>query len=177
MPFDVDLSQVSPLFARLHSLFSPSVADDILLVAGRRVGVAAEGLVSPYPAASGKPLPLYYTRQRKDGTTYQSKFKTLAQQKKVFTLIQQGRIPYKRTGSLGKSIVSQAVSAGSGLVIVSIGSRLAYAPYVIDLFLQSHYHRGTWRPIQSDIERGLPELQRVGVKAVEQEVNRRLANG
>lgn len=174
MPFDLDLSQANPLLANVRSVFSPGVADAMLLNAGMKVGVAAEALVSPYPPASGNPLPLYYTRQRKDGTTYQSKFKSLAQQRAVMGKVAKGLVPYRRTGQLGKSIVSKAMQAGGGLVIVSVGSNLTYAPYVIDLQMQSHYHMGTWTPIQTDIENGLDSLQAVAVKSIVNDVNRRV---
>ena len=174
MPFDLDLTAVNPLLANVRSVFSPAVADEMLLNAGNKVGVAAEGLVSDYPPASGKPLPLYYTRQRKDGTTYQSKFKSLKQQRYVMSLVANGKVPYRRTGQLGKSIVSKAALAGNSLVIVSIGSNLTYAPYVIDLQLQSHYHMGTWTPIQTDIENGFDSLQQVAVRSIVNDVNRRI---
>ncbi len=177
MPFDLILDEAAPLFARVRDVFSPAAANDILLAAGRRVGVAAEGLVSAYPAASGKPLARYYTRTRKDGTTFRSKFKTLAQQKKVFALIQKGKVPYPRSGQLGRSIVSRAEAAGAGLIIVHVGTNLTYAPYVIGKLMQSHYHRGNWTPLEDDIRRGLSELQRVGVRAVQKEIDKRLNNG
>lgn len=174
MAFDLDLSQAAPLLARTAQTFSPAVADDILLVAGRRVGVKAEELVSPYPPVSGKALPLFYTRTRKDGTTYQSKFKSLKQQRKVFALVKEGKVPYRRTGTLGKSITSEAAVFAPGVVNVRIGSRLAYAMYVIDEQLQSHYHLGNWTPLQQDIRRGLPELTQTAVNAVSKEVEKRI---
>lgn len=178
MTFDLDLSEVQPLFATLSSVFSPGTSDQILLVAGLRVGAKAEELISPYPNASGKALPLYYTRERKDGTEYRSKFKSMAQQRKVMALAKQGKIPGKRTGDLGKSILAgDPTLLSPGLVVVPIGSKLAYAPYVIDRLMQSHYHLGTWTPIQDDIERGMPELRQVAVKSVLKEINRRIGNG
>lgn len=178
MPFDLDLSPIQPTLSRLNAVFTPQVANDILLVAGQRVGVKAESLVAnPYPNASGKALPLWYERVRADGTTYKSKFKSLAQQRKVFSLIKAGKVPRRRTGQLGRSITSRADVAGEGLVMVRVGSNLTYAPYVISRLMQSHYHMGTWDTIESDIERGLPELTRTAVNAVIQDVNRRINGG
>lgn len=175
MPFDLDLSPAEPLLKKVKQVFTPAVATDILLVAGRKVGVRAEALVSPYPQPSGNALPLYYTRYRaKDGKAYQSKFKNLRQQRKVFALLKEGKIPRVRTGKLGQSITSDPQIAGAGLVIARLGSNLDYAPYVIDKILQSHYHMGTWTPIQDDIQRGLPELSAVAVNAVITEVERRI---
>ena len=172
--FTLDISQADTLLKNVASLFTPQVADELFLNAGKATGVAAEGLVSPYPPASGNPLPLWYTRTRPDGTSYQSKFKSLKQQRYVMSLVANGKVPYRRTGQLGKSIVSKAAIAGNSLVIVSIGSNLTYAPYVIDLQIQSHYHLGTWTPIQTDIENGLDGLQQVAVRSVINDVNRRI---
>jgi hypothetical protein len=177
MPFDLDLSTVTPLLANVRAVFSPAVADEMLLNAGRKVGVKAEELVSPYPTASGNPLPLWYDRTRADGTTYKSKFKSMAQQRLVMARVAQGKVPYRRTGQLGKSILSKADPAGSGVVIVRVGSNLTYAPYVIDKIMQSHYHMGTWTTIQDDIARGLTQLQSVAVKSIVNDVNRRVKGG
>lgn len=175
MPFDLDLSPAAPLLAHVQRLFTPAVADDMLLYAGRRVGVKAEELVSPYPPVSGKALPLFYTRYRaKTGQPYQSKFKSLKQQHKVMALVKQGKVPYKRTGTLGKSITSEARIDAPGIVMVRVGSNRAYAMYVIDAHFQSHYHLGNWTPIQEDIRRGLPELTQTAVNAVTKEVEKRL---
>lgn len=173
MPFDLDLSQATPLFANVRSVFTPAVADGFLLNAGVKVGAAAEALVSEYPPASGNALPLYYTRQRKDGSTYQSKFKSMRQQRKVMSMAAKGLFPYRRTGTLGKSILSKATVAGGGIVVVAVGSNLGYAPYVIDKQMQSHYHMGTWTTIQDDIIKDLPALQQVAVKSIVTDVNRR----
>src|SRR5262245_35745915 len=109
MPSDLDLSQALPLLANVRSVFSSQVADEMLLNAGRKVGVAAEGMVSPYPQASGNPLPLYYTREHVSGPDkgkpFQSKFKSQAQQKLVMALVAKGKVPYRRTGQLGRSIL------------------------------------------------------------------------
>ncbi len=180
MSFDLDLSAVQPLLANVRSVFTPQIADEILLNAGRKVGVAAEALVSPYPQASGNPLPLFYTRTHESGPDkgkqYQSKFKSMAQQRLVMALIAKGKVPYRRTGQLGKSILSKPSLAGTGVVIVAIGSNLAYAPYVIDKVMQSHYHMGTWTPIQDDIQRGLPGLAAVAVKSIVADVNKKVGS-
>lgn len=180
MPFDLDLSQAQPLLNRVRDVFSPAVADDILLYAGKRVGMAAEQVVQDdlYPTASGKALPLFYTRTHESGPNkgkqYLSKFKSSKQQRLVMALVASGKIPYRRTGTLGKSILSRASAAGEGMVIVAIGSNLSYAPYVIDLLMQSHYHMGTWQPIQTDIQKALPQLTQVAITAVDTDINRRI---
>ncbi len=177
MPFELDLSAAAGRLARVRSLFGAAAVDDILLAAGRRVGVAAESLISAYPPQSNKILARYYTRMRPDGTTYQSKFKSLAQQRAIFALMQKGKVPYRRTGQLGRSLISRAERAGNGLVVIQIGSNLTYAPLVIDQWRQSHYHRGTWTPLQTDLRRGLSQLQRVAVDEAVQHAERRLKGG
>lgn len=174
MPYDIDLAPVNDLLDIVYETFSPAVVNDMMLYVGERVGVKAEGLVSEYPPASGKPLPVYYTRQRADGTAFLSKFKTLRQQRKVMMLIKEGKVPYKRTGTLGKSITSSARIIGVGVVDVSVGSNLDYALRVIDRDTQSHYHAGTWTPLQDDIENGLGELSATAQSSVKRWVERRL---
>lgn len=177
MPFDFDLSAAAAALETVNHTFGESAVNDILLITGRKVGVMAEGLVSDYPPASHKPLPLWYTRQRPDGTTYKSKFKSMRQQKLVMALVKQGKVPYRRTGTLGKSITSRSRLIDSGVVSIAIGSNLRYAPYVIDLDRQSHYHAGTWTPLQTNLERGLPTLISIAVDTIIREVNARLAYG
>ena len=67
-----------------------------------------------------------------------------------------------------------SVLQGSGIVIVKIGSNLNYAPYVLDIVRQSHYHKGTWEPLQQSVIDALPELNKVAVKAVISQVAKRL---
>jgi hypothetical protein len=180
MAFDLDLTQAQPLLARARSVFGAMAADEILMAAGRRVGVKAEDVIQErlYPPASGKALPVYYTRTRKrDGKPYRSKFKSLAQQRKVMALVAAGKIPYRRSGQLGRSITSEPRIVAVGVVMVRAGSNLEYAPYVIDREMQSFYHRDNWSTVQDDVERAVPELSAVAVKTVVQEINRRLSHG
>jgi len=72
----------------------------IMEFTGRAVGVAAESFVSEYPEATGNPLPKYYTRINVKGESYQSKFKSLKQQRYVMALGARGGIPTRRTGRL-----------------------------------------------------------------------------
>lgn len=183
MPYTFDLSEAEPMLNNISDIFSPQGTTDILMVAGKKVGVAAEEIVQAnlYPPASGKALPLFYRRTHESGPEkgkeYLSKFKSKAQQRLVMALVAQKKVPYRRTGLLGKSILSKPTPAGNGVVIVSIGSRLEYSIYVIDQVMQSHYHLGTWPTIQHDIEAGLPTLVNVAVKSVVDEVNRRVSGG
>lgn len=138
---------------------SPPALQDGLEAAGRAGGVAAESVVSPYPVASGKPLTVFYTRvSAVDGKTYQSKFKSLKQQRYVFSLLARGLIPTRRTGTLGRSITSDISDLSPEGVTIRTGTNVNYAPFVIDKYRQSRYHMGTWTPLQDDIERGQPVI-------------------
>src|SRR5258705_9532753 len=76
----------------------------VLYAVGAKVGVAAESVVSDYPQPSGKPLAEYYTRtSKRTGKQFKSKFKSAKQQGYVFYLLRAGKIPYRRTGQLGRS--------------------------------------------------------------------------
>lgn len=178
MPGDLDLSTVQPLLDALSDTFGITAATEILLIAADKVGAVAEGLISDYPRQTHKPLPVFYDRQNVKGEPIRSKFKTLRQQRKVMALASEGKIPYGRTGTLGKSMthsIPQVVALG--VVETRIGSKLNYAPYVIDLVMQSHYHKGNWTPIQMDLYNGFQRLSIVAARAVVNEVNRRLKHG
>lgn len=180
MPFDLDLSKAQPLLTRISNVFSPAVADQILVYAGDRVGAKADELIQDdlYPPASGKALPLYYTRQRTNAKgeteSYQSKFKSLAQQRYVMMLAKKGLIPWKRTGKLGQSIAWQVALQGSGIVMVRIGSDLTYSLYVVDMAMQSFYHKGVWSPLQSSVMDNVGALNAVAVNAIISQVNKRI---
>lgn len=143
MPVDDALA----LIARCRELIDSSDAQGkALLYAGARAGVKAEQIAGGYPEPSGKPLAVFYQRVDANGKAYMSKFKSQKQQGKVFSLIKRGKIPYSRKGKLGASITSRAQLAGEGLLI-TVGTNLQYAPWVIGKAEQSHYHAGTWIPL------------------------------
>lgn len=163
---------VSKALTRFGQLFGGAALTPIMFKAGTVAGVAAESVVSPYPQASGKPLALFYTRRRADGSTYLSKFKTMKQQAKVMSLAKQGKIPYKRTGTLGRSITSEAQNATANGVDVVIGTNRKYAPYVIGSPpMQSHYHMGTWTPLADDMQRNVNTIADAFGRAALKEIN------
>lgn len=127
-----------------------------MAAAGRAAGVAAESVISPYPPPSGRPLDRFYQRTNAEGKTYLSKFKSRRQQGYVLSLAARGLIPRRRTGQLGRSITSDVRDVSADGVTVVVGTNLNYAPFVIDRYRMSAYHKGTWTPLQDDVERGLP---------------------
>jgi len=135
---------LAPLL-KLAKVFSPATRQRILGVVGKRVGAAMESVIPDYPPPSGKPLPKIYTRRRADGSSYLSAFKSMAQQRKVFALLKQGAIPFKRTGLLGRSFTSTITELLPSSVTITLGTAIKYAPLVVgDDTQQALYHKGHW---------------------------------
>src|SRR5688572_20215443 len=103
----LDTDKADRAIAQLAALLSGEALHDVLKRAGDRAGVVAESLAGEYPEQSGKPLSPFYMRRLKSGKVVRSKFKSEAQQRKVMALLADGKIPYRRTGKLGASIVSE----------------------------------------------------------------------
>lgn len=159
------------------------------LEAGRKLGVAAEGAISPYPAASKKPLPLRYTRTveaakpyvtaqgatRTPGQQYPSKFKSPTHQRGFFGRVRGGTInvPYVRTGTLGKSFTSTVVAVSDG-VLIKVGSNIVYAPLVKGRGRQAQYFAGTWTTLEDDLEAERDEFLRVVERALNGYLNRNI---
>lgn len=160
----------------LHNLLDGDQRARLLLLVGERVGIAAVALAGEYPSQSGKPLPKFYTRQRADGTSYLSKFKSQKQQGYVFgVLVKGGQLPYTRTGRLGASLTHDARLINSQEVDVRVGTNLDYAQHVIGLE-QSRYHEGNWNmlPITLDNNRAVfeQEIERTLAAALQLELGR-----
>lgn len=156
-------------------IFSVETRQKILAQAGKRMGVAAESVIPVYPPASGKPRPKIYTRTRKDGSTYLSAFASQAEQGKVFSLIDEGKIPYPRSGILGRSITSAISDLTGSSVTVRIGTAISYAPLVIgDDDQQAAYHKGTWWQLSAVMAENTAIIETAGnqalTKGVEQEL-------
>jgi len=166
------MSDAIQVFSNMIAGLSDNSLAGILAFTGKAVGVAAESVVSEYPIASGKPLEKYYTRTNAKGETYQSKFKSLKQQRKVMALVANGKVPYRRTGQLGRSITSDIRNLTSTSVDVVIGSNYPAAVYVIGTpdEGQSHYHQGTWTPLQDDLDNNAAKLNAVAQTAFGQAV-------
>ncbi len=156
-------------------IFSEATRKKILGAAGKRMGVAAESVIPPYPKASGKARPKIYQRQRADGSTYLSAFKNAAQQGLVFALINAGKVPFVRTGLLGRSITSAISDLTGSSVTVRIGTADKKAPLVIgDDSQQAVYHKGTWWQLVKVMTANRATIEGAGqdalTKGVEQEL-------
>lgn len=161
---DADFEEISQLLSRLITLVGGVESVKLLEKAGGVAGAYAEGLVREYPSPSRRPLPVYYTRRRKDGSTFKSKFKSERQQRYFFWALTQGKIPYKRTGQLGRSITHVVeVSTENNVIEIVVGTNLEYAPFVIGEE-QSHYHQETgWKQLPEELTRAADDIRAVFV--------------
>ncbi len=168
----------SPLL-KAARIFSEETRKKILAAAGKRMGVAAESFIPDYPQPSRKPLAKFYTRTTVAGKTvspYKSKFKSDKQAYYVlFVLSKENRIPYKRTGLLGRSITSAISDLTGSSVTVRIGTAIKSAPLVIGADdQQSNYHRDHWWQLHKVMAENQDAIQNEGQKAltagVEQEL-------
>lgn len=197
MPFTLQLNAapINRKLSQVRNVLTDEELKGVLRAAGEAVGVTALASVSEYPAPSGKPLPLAYTRTvtaarpyrtpsgvlRVPGAQFRSKFKTLKQQRFVIASIRGARgfprirVPYRRTGALGRSIAYKIAALTARLVVVSVGTNLSYARYVIDIDDQAPYFQDIWTPLQTDMARALPALQRAAQVALIKALNRALA--
>ncbi len=156
---------------RAAKIFSEGTRKKILAQAGKRMGVAAESFIPDYPAPSGKPLEKFYTRTEAFGKPtkpYLSKFKSDKQAYYVlFVLGAKGKIPFKRTGLLGRSITSAISDLTGESVTVRIGTAAKSAPLVIgNDEEQSNYHKDHWWQLNKEMEKHKEEIEAEGQKAL-----------
>lgn len=80
-------------------------------------------------------------------------FKTAKQRRFFFASLADGRIrvPYQRTGALGRGWRAGVTMTGGGLTI-TVGNTTAHAPYVQGS-QQAGYHRGNWKTV-SELSQG-----------------------
>ncbi len=128
----VDDKDLLTTLDRLQSLSTGKgdILPKALEKAGATVGVRMEAVFAEYPQRVFKPLPLFYDRTAADGSTYKSKFKSRRQQAFVMALAKRGKIPYVRTGTLGREYQYQVTVTGL-MVRVNVRSNAPYSRYVI----------------------------------------------
>jgi hypothetical protein len=170
----IDTSQL----VKLATVFSVDTRKKILAAAGKRMGVAAESVVPQYPKPSGKSLPKIYLRtSAKDGSLFYSAFESQAQQGKVFALLKAGNIPYRRTGTLGRSITSAISNLTGSSVTVKIGTTIAYAERVIgDDSQQSAYHKGHWWQLHAIMADNTATIEQEGQQALADGIEKELGS-
>lgn len=117
------------------------------------------GSVPPYPAPSGRRM----------------NFKSLKQYFFVLWSIrdQTLRVPYRRTGTLGRSITTE-VKEITGNFVGAIGTNVPYAPWVIstepvgDIGGQAEYHQGVWFTLQEHVQRNMDKVREIYRKHIQQ---------
>ena len=86
----------------------------------------------------------------------------------VLLSIEEGtiRVPYRRTGTLGRTITTEVKELGS-TVIGTIGTATVYSPWVIsaapvgDRGPQASYHQNTWFTLQAVVEGEADEIRHI----------------
>lgn len=170
----IDLSEYTARVEHLRSALSDSEMQDVMYAVGKKVGVAAEETAIVYPLQSGKPLPLFYDRIDAQGRKYKSKFKNMRQQRKVMGLIAKGKVPYRRTGLLGRTVTSDVLEATPSSATVGVGTNDRKARYVVDKDDQSFYHKGHWATVQDNLAADQPRLQVVAGNAFVKEIRKKV---
>ena len=159
---------------RLASVFSPAMQTRVMQAGAKRMGAAAEEAVPPYAPVRTQKLSKFYTRSTVAGkqvTPFKSKFKTQGQAFKVLKLGEAGKIPYRRSGQLGRSIISKVVEVTTAYALVSIGTSLIGAQQVIgDDSQQSAYHAGNWWQLQKEMEKATPAVLEAGQQGIDDEL-------
>lgn len=144
----MDSAAVQAALKRLLALADPDAVQGILEDAGRRMGRSVR---LDYPPPTGEPLRKRYTWA--NGT--RSKFKSHRHQRAFFAMLKSGkiRVPYRRTGRLGRAVVFRIKPQASGVeVAISVNEIAApYARLVVGRKQdQSAYFRRQtrWKPLR-----------------------------
>jgi len=159
-PIRIDTKGLQKLVRNLKKASNPKTVEAILWLTARKVAATMESRVSEYPeqrTGEAAALPAVYTLTNAKGETYQSKFKSLKQQRWFFKSLKDKkiRVPYVRgrgkSEQLGASITTKITKSGH-VWTIRIGTDVSYAIYVIgDPPDQSAYHAGHWTPLSEDV--------------------------
>lgn len=76
-------------------------------------------------------------------------FKSDKQRRYVMMLVRTGQVPYRRTGTLGRSWTTSVETTGNDM-IGRVGNAVNYGPYVMDRSQQAYAHQGVW-PVAQDV--------------------------
>lgn len=141
----------SDLQAKIGQLDTQEMAQ----VIGVAVAESTRDLIASYPSPSRAKQP----------------FKTAKQRMFFFAALRSGQIqvPYRRSGDLGRSWVTEPTTNGAELK-----NTRGYADLVHDAKAQAKYHRGVWKTDQDaadEMERS-GEAQRIAEKVVENELQK-----
>lgn len=139
-----NLAEIERALAKKAKVLEPASLTRIGIAAGKVTGLRLENTFREYPPEPSHELTKRYTRTGKDGKTYQSKFKSLKQQRYVLWLLKtKGR--YTRKGNLGRSLYSVSVALNQGTISIQLRG-IGYSQYVIGN-RQIEYHQTTGWPL------------------------------
>lgn len=153
----LSLSVVTRGMESLLGLANTLRSNGWMIEAANEAARTLEQRLSTYPAARKKKQP----------------FKSDKQRRFFFAALADGRIrvPYQRTGNLGRSWRAGIVQTGGGLTI-TVGNTTAYAPYVQGS-QQAGYHRGNWKTITELTQ----DQERMVVSIFDKRVDQVIRNG
>ena len=144
--FGVEIRGLKQLQAKLKRM------DDSLQDELKRTMIQATALVQrpaqQYPAPSRRKMQFVSEKQRRY----------------VMLLVRQGKVPYRRTGTLGRTITSEVKSIGND-VVGTVGSSVPHAPWVIghktvgSAGPQARYHKGTWKTLLAHLQAKRGEIR------------------
>lgn len=188
--------EVQRYIAQMKQTLGESGQQEILRAVGEVMGAAAVEAMPDYPEPSGKPLPVIYQQTsraqfrykkvrgravktgvvRKPPAPYMSKFISDRARRGFFGALKGGniRVPYSRTGTLGKSITYNVTVQGTRGQ-VAVGTSIAYAPGVIGSPNQQFpYHRDHWWSLETEVAGMADQLAKVTAAAFILEVRKRM---
>lgn len=150
MTVSVKIEGLEPLTRRLRKLHSMKPVRVGLGEAGEHV----KSQLAKYPPRRYGPLP--------------GGFKSDKQRRKVFALIREGEIPYRRGQSKGSENLGQRWSVRVSGMTAAVGNNASYGPLVQDRKQQAMYHKITgWTTIQDVAEQKGPEVVRIISKHID----------
>jgi len=150
MTVSVKIEGMEPLTRKLHRLHSMEPVRAGLGEAGEHV----KSRLAKYPPRRRGPLP--------------GGFKSDKQRRKVFALIREGEIPYRRGQSSASEDLGQRWNVRVSGLTATVGNNASYGPLVQDRKQQAMYHRITgWTTIQDVAEQEGPEVVRIISKHID----------
>jgi hypothetical protein len=141
----VDRASMDALFARLDR----AAAMQTLVPPMTRAVAGIQRDIATYPAPTHYPQPP----------------KSRAQQIKQIMLAKEGKIPYRRTGHLGRSWTTNVQQSATG-VTGTVGNKMAYGPLVQGEGTQAIYHQGNWSTDQQVFNRQKDAVMRGFTEAI-----------
>lgn len=144
----MDSAAVQAALRQILAMADPDAVQEILEDAGRRIGRSVR---LEYPLSTGEALRKRYTWA--NGT--RSKFKSHRHQRAFFAMLKSGkiRVPYRRTGRLGRAVVFRVQPQGNNVEVVISMNEITtpYARFVVGRKeTQSAYFRRQtrWKPLR-----------------------------